>query len=216
MADCRRMKKQLYLLGAGDLASEIYSWIQVSEEWSDKYEVVACYDDNENARDTFPYAVAKRDAISEIPLDGTSLVLAISDPKTKLFMYDKLKKMGFSFETLVHPTVLKGLNVSIGEGTIISAGSFISNEASIGYAVTINLCTTIGHHSIIGDGSTLNSHCDVTGHVQLGKGVYFGSRAGVLPKIKIGDFAIIGSGSTVMKSVKPNKTVVGNPAKVLF
>ena len=35
----------------------------------------------------------------------------------------------------------------------------------------------------------------------------------VYPKLKVGDNAVVGAGSVVMRAVKPDTTVMGNPAK---
>jgi serine O-acetyltransferase len=51
-------------------------------------------------------------------------------------------------------------------------------------------------------------------HPTLGNRVIVGSNATILGAITIGDGARIGSGSVVVKSVPPNVTVVGVPARV--
>jgi acetyltransferase-like isoleucine patch superfamily enzyme len=45
------------------------------------------------------------------------------------------------------------------------------------------------------------------------KGASIGANATILPGIEIGEGAMVGAGAVVTKSVAPNVTVVGNPAK---
>jgi acetyltransferase-like isoleucine patch superfamily enzyme len=45
------------------------------------------------------------------------------------------------------------------------------------------------------------------------KGASIGANATILPSIEIGAGAMVGAGAVVTKSVAPNVTVVGNPAK---
>ena len=56
----------------------------------------------------------------------------------------------------------------------------------------------------------------LAGNVRLGQGVSIGIHACVLPGVEIGDYAVVGAGSVVVKSVKPNTTVMGVPAKKIL
>ena len=51
--------------------------------------------------------------------------------------------------------------------------------------------------------------------IEIGKNVWIGGGAIVLPGVQIGDDAIIGAGAVVTRSVPPQITVVGNPARPL-
>ncbi|XZE34041.1 acyltransferase [Pirellulaceae bacterium SH501] len=46
-------------------------------------------------------------------------------------------------------------------------------------------------------------------------GASIGAGAVILPGVRIGEFAMVGAGAVVTKDVKPNSTVVGNPAREL-
>ncbi len=54
---------------------------------------------------------------------------------------------------------------------------------------------------------------EVAHPVTIGENVWIGGGAIILPGVSIGDRAIIGAGSVVTKSVAPDETVVGNPAR---
>ena len=47
------------------------------------------------------------------------------------------------------------------------------------------------------------------------RGAKIGNNATLLPAVIIGENAIVGAGSVITKDVPANKTVVGNPGKVI-
>ncbi len=106
-----------------------------------------------------------------------------------------------------------------------ATGIDIHPAASIGRRVVIDhgMGIVIGETARVGDdcllykgvvlGGTTLSHGKR--HPQLGSRVVVGSNACVLGYIEVGDGARVGSGSVVIRSVPPNATVVGVPARVI-
>jgi sugar O-acyltransferase (sialic acid O-acetyltransferase NeuD family) len=140
-------------------------------------------------------------------------VCAISDPVGKKDVIRRLRRKGVSFLTLIHPTVVIGERVKIGEGVVICPHTVVSSDLEIGDFVIINSVCTIGHDTLIGMYSTLSGHCDVTGGVVLEEGVFMGSHAVVLPRGHVAQYASVGAGSVVLRNVAPRSTVFGVPAK---
>lgn len=87
-----------------------------------------------------------------------------------------------------------GLYIEHGYSTIISA-------KSIGRNCVINQNVTIGHAS--SKAPLIGNNCRIH------------AGAIVIGEITIGDDSIIGAGAVVTKSVPPNCTVVGNPARIV-
>lgn len=107
---------------------------------------------------------------------------------------------------------------------IIKSGTRIHNNVCIDRAVIGD--TVIGHncridnhvhiaHNVkVGDGSFIIAGAVICGSVNIGKNVWVAPNSSIREHLTIGDNAIIGLGSVVTKEVKPNQTVMGNPAKV--
>ena len=82
-------------------------------------------------------------------------------------------------------------------------------------------CVVIGETVVIGDNVTLHHGVTLGGvtdskekrHPTLEDNVLVGAHAQILGNIVIGQNAKIGAGAVVLKSVYPNTTVVGIPAK---
>jgi sugar O-acyltransferase (sialic acid O-acetyltransferase NeuD family) len=208
------MKKPLLIYGAGGLGREILSLVNALDEW----EAVGFVDDS----------FAKGEIVSGLKVLGSftdmvqnsdthHLVIAIGNPIVKENLALKMQQTKFVFPILRHPSAIVQSEASIrlGDGTIICAGCILTTNISVGKHVLINLNTTIGHDCSIGDFSSLMPGVNVSGDVNIGNNALIGAGANIINRITIGDNAIIGMGSVVIRSVSPNKTVVGVPAKEL-
>jgi sugar O-acyltransferase (sialic acid O-acetyltransferase NeuD family) len=205
--------KRLVIIGAGGFGREMMSWIKDIEN-SDRYELIGFLSNNKN--DLTGYDIdypILGDPETYEPKPDELFVCAIGSPKTKLRICRSLKAKGGQFLSFVHPTVVVGQNVIIGEGTVLCPGAVVTADVRIGSFVMLNVYASVGHDVVIGDGCTLSGHCDVTGFASLGEGVFMGTHAAVLPNAVVGDYAVIGAGSVVLKKVRPNATVFGVPAK---
>jgi len=103
--------------------------------------------------------------------------------------------------------------IDIHPGARIGKGFFIDHGAGV----------VIGETAVIGDNVTLYQGVTLGGtgkekgkrHPTIDDNVTIGAEAIVLGNITIGDSSRIGAGALVTKSVCPDCTVVGNPARVI-
>ncbi|MBN1451813.1 MAG: acetyltransferase [Anaerolineales bacterium] len=142
-------------------------------------------------------------------------ICAVGAPALRFKLIKQAREMQASFCTVVHPTAVLTRWVTLGEGTIITAGCILTNQIRVGNHVHINLDCTIGHDTIISDFTTLSPGTHVSGNVSFGEGCFVGTGANILEKKQIGAWSVIGAGSTVVKDVPANTTVVGVPAQVI-
>jgi serine O-acetyltransferase len=101
----------------------------------------------------------------------------------------------------IHPAAQIGRGFFIDHGM----GVVIGETAEIGDYVTLFQGVTLG-----GTGKERGKR-----HPTLGSHVVVGAGAKILGGIKIGDNVKIGANSVVLKSIPPNSTVIGVPARVL-
>jgi len=104
-------------------------------------------------------------------------------------------------------------------GADIHPGAKIGNGFFIDHATGV----VIGETSEIGDNVSVYQGVTLGGvsaektkrHPTIGNNVVIGAGATILGPVTIGDNVRVGAGSVVVKSVPPNSTVVGVPAKIV-
>lgn len=103
--------------------------------------------------------------------------------------------------------------IEIHPGAVIGKGLFIDH----GDGVVIGETTVVGDYVVVYQGVTLGGTGKEKGkrHPTVGNHVLISTGAKVLGAITVGDYAKIGAGSVVLRSVPPNATVVGIPARVV-
>ena len=120
-------------------------------------------------------------------------------------------------ETKVGPFVEIQSGVEIGSRCKIQSHSFICEGVKIGDGVFIGHGVVFTNdrnpRAILEDGSMVEDSGWVLESIVVEDGASIGSNAVILPGLIIGKNSMVGAGSVVTKSVKPNSTVAGNPAK---
>ena len=106
---------------------------------------------------------------------------------------------------VIHAPVWIGNNVVIGNDCRIQAFTFIPDGVTIGNNVFVGPNVTFTN-----DKNPPSQQWDKT-HIE--DGVSIGAGAVILPGLTIGKNARIGAGAVVTKSVPPEETWVGNPAR---
>jgi len=206
-------RKRLFIIGAGDEGRELESWLSLIPKDQVDWEVQGFLDDNANALSGFPSEYKILGKIDEYPVQKEDfLVLAISNPKTKKQVYERLVGRA-NFFSLIYPNVIIGKYTEIGHGAIIFPGAIISNNVIIGDFVTIGCGTQVGHDCIIGSYSSIMANADLGGKCELDEFVFMGTNSTCLPYKRIVSDVTIGSGTIVLRNINKPGTYFGNPAK---
>jgi UDP-N-acetylglucosamine acyltransferase len=111
--------------------------------------------------------------------------------------------------------------VVIGDNNIISELATIQRpyekaDTIIGDNNYIMVHSHIGHDVVVGNNVEICGHVVLLGYCKIEDNVRIKVAAIIRNRITIGKNANIGMGSIVTKSVEPNTTVIGNPAKPLI
>jgi sugar O-acyltransferase (sialic acid O-acetyltransferase NeuD family) len=207
--------KKIAIFGAGGFGREVLMLIDQINQINHQFDFVGFYDDGLKKGSMvagFPVLGGVSD-LSKIA-EELYLVISIADPSVKRKLLSSFENHFVLFPTLIHPSCCIGSsNVTIGNGTIICAGSIVTVDVVIGEHVIINLSCTIGHDTQIGSFSSLMPAVNISGEVIIGEGAYFGTGAKVINLVNIGSDVIVGAGAVVTKELPSNCTAVGIPAK---
>jgi len=126
---------------------------------------------------------------------------------------------GFGFVTLDNKhhkipqvgTVEIGDDVEIGANVTIDRARF--DKTIIGSGTKIDNLVHIAHNVVIGENSLIVAQVGISGSTTLGKNVILAGQVGLVGHINLGDNVIVMAQSGVSKSIPPNTTVWGYPAK---
>ena len=207
--------KDIVIVGAGGFGREVKTIIDAINKNNNCYNFLGYYDDN----------IQKGTIINNFPILGnlsdlntlnsaTDVVLGIGNPSVKSNISSTLKNELLHFPTLIHPSVIiSDDDVTIEKGCIVCAGTIITCNIKIGKFVTLNLMCTVGHDTVIGDYASFMPSVNISGEVVIHAGVYVGTGAKIINQLEIGVNTIVGAGAVVSKSLPPNCTAVGIPAK---
>jgi UDP-perosamine 4-acetyltransferase len=114
----------------------------------------------------------------------------------------KMRKQGFNFIRVIHPSAIISDDVMLEEGAQIMAGSIIQPGSSIGKDSIINTRVSIDHDCSIGGNCHLAPGVVLCGSVCVSKGVFLGAGSVVIQNIFIENDSFVRSGSIVFKSIK--------------
>ncbi|KPK98164.1 MAG: hypothetical protein AMJ95_05475 [Omnitrophica WOR_2 bacterium SM23_72] len=126
---------------------------------------------------------------------------------------------GFGFVTVdgVHHkipqvgTIEIGDDVEIGSNVSIDRARF--DKTVIARGTKIDNLVQIAHNVVVGESSLIAAQTGISGSTTLGKNVILAGQVGLVGHITVGDNAIIMAQSGVNKSIPPDTTAWGYPAK---
>ena len=208
--------KELYIVGVGGFGREVAWLVERINAVNPVWDLKGFIDDDKSIQGTLKdgyLVVGDSEYLLNIPRE-VWVVCAIGASKTRKRVVEKLSQgSNIKFATVIDPSVICSERVTIGNGTIICAGTIITVDISIGSHVIINLDCTIGHDDSICDYVTLYPSVNVSGNVNLGECVEIGTGTQIIQGKNVGKESIVGAGAVVVRDIPEKCTAVGCPAK---
>lgn len=155
-----------------------------------------------------------------MPASEKHAVIAIASSAVRETLATRLKQDGVLSWSVTAGNVVVMDDVILGQGSILSPFVTLTSNIRIGREFHANIYSYVAHDCVIGDFVTLAPSAKCNGNVVIEDHAYIGTGA-ILKQgrpdapLVIGRGAVVGMGAVVTKSVPPNVTVVGNPARVL-
>tara|TARA_B110000971_G_C20038716_1_gene516119 strand:+ start:5013 stop:5645 length:633 start_codon:yes stop_codon:yes gene_type:complete len=205
--------KDLYILGAGGHAKEVYFLADRIGKWNIKG-MLDINAGNALIISGKEVSVYDESIFDEIDCDNVCLVIGIAGSVKTLSKMVALYSRKFEFPNLIDPSVVYCKeNIKIGVGNVIFPNNTITTAIEIGSYNILNIGSVIHHDVLIGDCNIFCPSINLSGGVNVGNSNYFGVKSTVLQYLKIGNDNIIGAASLVTKDLKNGITVMGVPAK---
>ena len=152
-----------------------------------------------------PYTVQNR--------SEKKVLICLGSPEDRHRNFVQLKRLNFTFGTLVHETAWVAKSSRIDEGAIICPFAFIGAMAWVEANSVINTRATVGHDVRVGVSAVLSPHCDINGAGKCGRVSFVGAGAILDPSAAIGDYTKVSSGAVVKQKFGDGFLLAGSPAK---
>ena len=213
-----KSERDLYIIGAGGFGREVAWLVERINSIEPTWNLKGFIDDNSLYHGTIEngYSVIGGcEYLHELNHD-IWVVCAVGSANIRKAIVRKLEKIPHvNFATLIDPSVIISKYVSIGEGTIICAGTILTVNITMGKHVIVNLDCTLGHNDSIDNFVTIYPSVNVSGNVTIGECVELGTGTQIIQGKNIGMGSVIGAGAVVIRDIPEYCTAVGNPAKVI-
>lgn len=200
-----------YILGAGNMARETFN---IYKDLNRLKEIVGFIEENrQRERKIYGKNVMDAHVIDMLPKDSV-FIGAMGSPKRKRWIKE-IEQKGFGFDTVIHPSVIKGEFVRIREGSIICPAVVLTCDIDIGKHSIVGVNATINHDCKIGSFVTIAPGVNVGGNATINDGCWIGIGATIINKVSIGKGSYIGAGAVVTQNIPENALAVGVPAKTM-
>ncbi|MBR1945792.1 MAG: NeuD/PglB/VioB family sugar acetyltransferase [Alphaproteobacteria bacterium] len=150
---------------------------------------------------------------SRFSKDAAEIVIAVGEPASREILWNKVVQNGYSFATVIHPTLDLPETVKIGKGVTIQKNAFISCNVQIGDNVCIQVMACVGHDTVIGRNTVLSSLSNCAGNCRIGDNVYIALNVSIREHITVGNDTIVGMGAVVVSDLPSDVIAIGNPAR---
>ncbi|OGT39838.1 MAG: hypothetical protein A3E81_01565 [Gammaproteobacteria bacterium RIFCSPHIGHO2_12_FULL_36_30] len=138
---------------------------------------------------------------------------SVNIPALRSEQFKKLKKMGYDFYTVIHPTSYYSVDVVIGEGSQLLARTTVLTGTRIGCNTIINTSASIDHDCAIGNHVHIAPGAVLSGEVVIEDNCHIGAGATIIQGISVGANSLIAAGAVVVENLPKNSRVAGVPAK---
>lgn len=209
------MKDKIIVIGSGGHARII---IDIIEEVG-KYEI-----DGIVTNDIFPnnmfdgYEILGNDEILDDLYKKGYYELAMGiggfrDNKLRSAIFNKCKKIGFEFVTLIHPAAVISRTAKLGEGCVLFAGVIINPNTIINDNVVLATSATVDHDTVIKSHVLVSAGVTVGANDVIEEGVLLALGSKVISGVRIGKNILVGAGAVVVKDLEEPGIYLGIPAQ---
>ena len=144
--------------------------------------------------------------------DGASFILGIGSNAVRRVLAEKISG---SWYTAVHPTSLQalGMEMRIGNGTVVMANAAINAGSQIGKHCIINTGAVVEHDNVLEDCVHISPNATLCGGVHIGAETHIGAGAVIRNNISVCEDVTVGAGAVVVRNITEPGVYVGVPAR---
>jgi len=140
---------------------------------------------------------------------------SIENCESRVSIAKRIKKIGYSITSIIHPSSAVSQSVKIAAGTFVGPLATINAQSEIREFCILNTGCVMEHQCCIDSFVHVAPGTVLCGNVTIGKGSHIGAGSVVMQGISIGKNVIIGIGSVVTRDIPDNVVAFGNPCQVV-
>lgn len=125
---------------------------------------------------------------------------------TRKVTFEKLKSLGYVFETVISADALVSKHCTIEEGVQVLPGAIIQPGVRVGANTIINTRAILEHDTIIGSNCHICPGGVLCGGITCGDDVFIGANATIIQNIYIGNESTIGAAALVRQNIISKST----------
>ena len=205
----KEIHEKLLIIGAGG-HGKVVADIALQTK---RYKKIGFLDDDETLQDILGIRVEGKSEKALEHIEAADIFVAVGNTEIRKNIQSQLMERGAVIPTLIHPNVVIGKNVRIGEGTVIMSGAVINPDSRIGRGCIINTCASVDHDCRIGNYVHVSVGAHLCGTVTIGEGTWVGAGVMVSNNIDICEGCMVGTGAVVVKTISEAGVYTGVPAK---
>ena len=195
--------KNLIIVGAGGLASDIYGYLQDDPRHDITVKGILTDDagDYEAMNVCEPYLGAIKEYAVQ---DDDLFIVSIGENPGRKKIVDFLESEGADFFTFIHPSSVVHYSALIEEGSIIGPFCTVGSDVRLGKHAFLNKYCNIGHGSTVGRGLIMYPYAMIGGRSGIGENFVLSTRATVWPGLSVGDNCTVSANVFLKKSCGDN------------
>jgi sugar O-acyltransferase (sialic acid O-acetyltransferase NeuD family) len=210
------MARDLVIIGAGGFGREVAQLVRdLNAARPGSWNLLGFVDDDPSKRGT---EVGGLPVVGDLDwllasMSAPAVAMGLGAPCLKARINARLAAADLESPVLVHPSAWIGERVTLGAGTLVTAGCILTTDISVGRFVTLNLGCTVGHDAEIADHATLAPGVNVSGAARVAEGADLGTGSSTIQGVHVGRWSTLGAGAVVARDIPPNVVAVGVPAR---
>ena len=161
-------------------------------------------------------SIGLSDLKSTFPSDEASIVMAMGYDnlnRNRQSMFARLKSLGYSIETYVHPDANVYSEHPIGEGSVILPSAVVEPRVRIGANTMVWCNVTLAHHSSVAENCWIASGAVISGQATISHNTFVGVNATIVNGITVGEDNVIGAGALITKTTQANSVHLARSAE---
>lgn len=128
-------------------------------------------------------------------------------------LFQRLKTMGYTVETYVHPDAKVFTEHPLGEGCVVLPGAVVEPHARVGANTMVWCNVTLAHHSSVAENCWIASGAVISGQAKVMRNSFVGVNATVVNQVTVGEYNIVGASALMSKDTKSHTVHLARSAE---